>query len=317
MKKSIILSAILFSCLAFNSAKAQVSIHVGLNIPVRPVYVPAPEPVYDDNFDDSDDYYYLPEVEAYYSIPLNRYFYMDGSRWISAAYLPGAYRNYDWRSARRFEIRGRRPYMNHNVYRGRWGGNDNRNWNRFNNNYAGRNNNGYNGGYRDRGNWRYNQPSRGNGGYNQPNRNDDNHGRGNWANNQPSRDNWGGRDRGNQPNRNDNNHGGRGNWGDRQQGQPQQPNRNDDNRGGGGNWGNNQPQRGNNGFNQPNRNDDNRGGRGNWSDRQQGQPQQPNRNDDNRGRGNWGGGRERGNQGGGQIADNRPNTRSGFFRPRL
>jgi hypothetical protein len=307
MKKSIILSAILFSGLAFNSAKAQVSIHVGLNIPARPVYVPAPEPVYDDNFDDSDDYYYLPEVEAYYSIPLNRYFYMDGSRWISAAYLPGAYRNYDWRSARRFEIRGRRPYMNHNVYRGRWGGNDNRNWNRFNNNYAGRNNNGYNGGYRDRGNWRYNQP----------NRNDDNHGRGNWANNQPSRDNWGGRDRGNQPNRNDDNHGGRGNWGDRQQGQPQQPNRNDDNRGGGGNWGNNQPQRGNNGFNQPNRNDDNRGGRGNWGDRQQGQPQQPNRNDDNRGRGNWGGGRERGNQGGGQIADNRPNTRSGFFRPRL
>jgi hypothetical protein len=307
MKKSIILSAILFSGLAFNSAKAQVSIHVGLNIPARPVYVPAPEPVYDDNFDDSDDYYYLPEVEAYYSIPLNRYFYMDGSRWISAAYLPGAYRNYDWRSARRFEIRGRRPYMNHNVYRGRWGGNDNRNWNRFNNNYAGRNNNGYNGGYRDRGNWRYNQP----------NRNDDNHGRGNWANNQPSRDNWGGRDRGNQPNRNDDNHGGRGNWGDRQQGQPQQPNRNDDNRGGGGNWGNNQPQRGNNGFNQPNRNDDNRGGRGNWGDRQQGQPQQPNRNYDNRGRGNWGGGRERGNQGGGQIADNRPNTRSGFFRPRL
>jgi hypothetical protein len=213
MKTSVILSAILFSGLVYNTAKAQVSIHVGFNTPVRRIYVPAPQPVetvYDDDFDNSDDYYYLPEVEAYYSIPLNRYFYYDNdSRWVSAAYLPGAYRNYNWRTARRFEVRGRRPYMNHDVYRNRWGGSNNRDWNRGNNNYADRNNNRYdnrNDGYR--GNWSGNQPSRNNG-YNQPNR-DVNR----------ERDNW---DRQSQPSRDDNR--GRGNWGgDRSQ--PSQPSQN-------------------------------------------------------------------------------------------
>jgi hypothetical protein len=228
MKKSIILSTILFGSLVYNSAQAQISVHIGLNIPARRVYVPAPPPqpveVYDnDEFDDSDDYYYLPEVEAYYSVPRHCYYYQDGGRWISAAYLPGAYRSYDWRTARRFEIRGRRPYMHHDEYRSKWGGGFNRgDWNRRNDNYAGRrfdnNRNDWN-----RNNNRNDRPQ---GGFNQPNRNNDN--RGGWG--QPNRndDNRGGRDRNQggfgQPNRNDNNRGGR----DRDN-QPSQPGRNDNN----------------------------------------------------------------------------------------
>jgi hypothetical protein len=232
MKKSVILSAILFSSLVYNSAQAQISVHIGFNIPARRVYVPAPPPqpveVYDtDEFDNSDDYYYLPEVEAYYSVPRNCYYYQDGGRWISAAYLPGAYRNYDWRTARRYEIRGSRPYMHHDEYRSKWGGGFNRDWNRRNDNYAGRrfdnNRNDWN-----RDNNRNNRPQ---GGFNQPNRNNDNHG--GWG--QPA-----------QPNRNDNNHGGR----DRNQGGWGQPNRNDNN--GGGRDRGNQPQ--------PSRNDNNGGG---------------------------------------------------------
>ena len=283
MKKSFILSAILFGSLVYNNANAQVSVHIGFNIPARRVYVPAPPPqpvvVYDtDEFDDSDDYYYLPEVEAYYSIPRHCYYYQDGGRWISAAYLPGAYRNYDWRTARRFEIRGRRPYMRHDEYRGRWGGGFNRDWSRRDNYYAGR---GFD---NNRNNWnnRYDRPQ---GGFNQPNRD---RGQGGWE--QPNRNdnNGGGRDRGQggwgQPNRNDNNGGGR----DRSQGGWGQPNRND-NTGGG-------RDRGQGGWVQPNRNDNNGGGR----DRGQGGWGQPSRNDNN------GGGRDRGNHGGGnaQFAQN-------------
>lgn len=257
MKKSVILSAILFSGFVYNTAKAQVSIHVGFNTPVRHVYVPAPQPVetvYDDDFDNSDDYYYLPEVEAYFSISLNRYFYYDDNRWVSAAYLPGAYRNYDWRTARRFEVRGRRPYMNHDVYRGRWGGNTYRDWKRSNNNYAGRNNRYDNRNDSYRGN---NQPSRDNR-YNQPNRND-NRGRGNW-------------DRQSQPNRNDND--GRGNWNHQSQ-----PNRNDNQ--GRGNWGGDRSQP-----SQPRQNGgQNQNGHG-W-DRGQAQPSN---NGEGRDRGNNGGG---------------------------
>jgi hypothetical protein len=235
MKKSVILSAILFGSLVYNSAQAQISVHIGFNIPAHRVYVPAPpsQPVvvYDtDEFDDSDDYYYLPEVEAYYSVPRNCYYYQDGGRWISAAYLPGAYRNYDWRTARRYEIRGRRPYMHHDEYRGKWGGGFNRDWNRRNDNYAGRrfdnNRNDWN-----RNNSRNDRPQ---GGFNQPNRNNDNHG--GWGQQtQPNRgnDNRNGRDRNQgggfgQPNRNDNNGGGRG-----RDNQPAQPSRNNNNGGGG------------------------------------------------------------------------------------
>jgi len=129
MKKIALISAIALSGLLYNTAKAQVRIHVGFNFGPRPVYVPArvivqqpveySEPV---NYDGDEDYYYLPEVDAYYSVPEGCYYYNDGSRWMSAAYLPGAYRDYNWRTARRYEVRAPRPYMHHDYYRSRFGG---------------------------------------------------------------------------------------------------------------------------------------------------------------------------------------------------
>src|SRR5882757_9148849 len=117
MKKLILLSAIAAGSLFYTrTASAQISIHFGINVPVHRVYVPAPRPVvvdeapvYDDDenipADYNDDYYYLPEVEAYYSVPSHCYYYNNGSSWVTAAYLPGAYRNYDWRTAVRYEVR--------------------------------------------------------------------------------------------------------------------------------------------------------------------------------------------------------------------
>ena len=67
-----------------------------------------------------NDYYYLPDVGAYYSVGERAYYYNNGGRWMSAAYLPG-YRNYDWRTARRYEVHANRPYLNHNYYSSRYG----------------------------------------------------------------------------------------------------------------------------------------------------------------------------------------------------
>jgi len=194
------------------------------------------QPVYDDNdnvnVNDDDDYYYLPEVEAYYNVGAGCYYYNDGSRWVSCAYLPGAYRDYNWRTAVRYEVRAPRPFMHHDFYRSRWGGyaGDRNNWgHRFDrrpmNGYAYRQ--GWGG---DRGNWgRRPNPydNRGNWGNGRDNR--DNH---NWGNgNRGNRGSWG---NGNQPNYgNHDNHGGWGNG---------QPNNGDhDNHG---NWGHGQPANG-------------------------------------------------------------------------
>jgi hypothetical protein len=123
MKKLILMSAIAMSGLFYQTANAQIGVHFNINLGPRPVIVQQ-APVY------NEDYYYLPEVEAYYSVNQNCYYYQDGGRWISAAYLPGAYRNYDWQHANHYAVREARPYMHNEVYRARYGGFEGRrDWN--------------------------------------------------------------------------------------------------------------------------------------------------------------------------------------------
>jgi len=191
MKKLTILSAIALGGLIYNTADAQIRVSVGLHLGLRPVaYVPAATvveqaPVYDENdqvYDDSndDDYYYLPDVNAYYNVNAQSYYYYNGDNWITCAYLPGTYRNYDWRTARRFEVREHRPYIHNDVYRSRYNGREIADWRNFNrgNNY-GRNEHYNRDAYRgndnhfdNRGHDKFSQPS---------NHNYDNHGRGNFA----------------------------------------------------------------------------------------------------------------------------------------
>ena len=148
MKKTLIISAIAISGLIYSSAKAQ-GLHIGLQLqgPARVEYTG--EPVQVDQApvfaDDDDDFYYLPDVGAYYDVDSQCYFYFNGYNWISAAYLPGEYRYYDWRNARRFEVRERRPFMRDDFYRERYSGRRIAEWARPNYN------NHFDGGYANRG----------------------------------------------------------------------------------------------------------------------------------------------------------------------
>jgi len=196
MKKFVLSIIIAAGGLLTQTASAQVGVSVGVRIgPVvinvhKPV---SPAVVY-------DDFYYLPEVEAYYSVPEQCYYYMNANRrWVNAPYLPGRYRNYDWRYAQRYEIRNQRPFDNHVYYRNRFGGNPGRNWN----------NNWNNNRYADKGNDRrdnrdygrrypdspYDSNNSGRGGYNQPDRRNDGRGDNNWNNNNRRNDNNGSQDR--------------------------------------------------------------------------------------------------------------------------
>jgi hypothetical protein len=205
MKKLILLSAIAASSLMYQSASAQ--IHVGLHINLGgPVYT-APAPVYHEPapvYNDVD-YYYLPDVEAYYSVSRHCYYYNDGRTWISAAYLPGAYRDFDFARARRFEVHEARPYLHNDVYRQRFGGAEHRDWNRaydHNRMYADRGRvNDYRGNdHRDyqRGNDNHNYQPQQNYGHSDYNRGQaqpqqQNNGRGNGRENNDRNGNFGGR----------------------------------------------------------------------------------------------------------------------------
>jgi hypothetical protein len=194
MKKLIILSAIAMSGLIYNTANAQVGIRVGFHFgPLRVVYAHAPvvveqAPVYNDS---NDDYYYLPDVDAYYSVNEQCYYYNDGNNWVSAAYLPGAYRDYDWRNASRYEVRAPRPYERDDFYRSRYNGHQVPEWshNNYNNNgYANRDSRDNNQHFDNRGQGGYSQPSRNEGGNNQ---HFDNRGQGNYQQTQPNRNEGG------------------------------------------------------------------------------------------------------------------------------
>ncbi|MGZ3945350.1 MAG: hypothetical protein ACXVJB_10425, partial [Mucilaginibacter sp.] len=131
MKKLILISAIALSGMFYNSASAQIRVHLGVNFSTPRVYIPArvvvatPAPVaYNEpaTYYGNDDYYYLPDVDAYYNVNDQCYFYNTGGAWVSAAYLPGAYRDYDWRSVRHYEVRASRPYLHNDFYRTRFNG---------------------------------------------------------------------------------------------------------------------------------------------------------------------------------------------------
>ncbi len=135
MKKSLFFAAIAAAILSNEAAQAQIGIHIGLHFGGAPV-VYTPAPVENVQYDDNDDYYYLPDADAYYCVPEHVYYFMNGDRWTSAPYLPGRFHDFDWRYARRYEVRAPRPYMHHDMYRERfkgfaggnpdWRGNDSR-----------------------------------------------------------------------------------------------------------------------------------------------------------------------------------------------
>ena len=132
MKKIALVSAIALSGLLYTSANAQI-LQIGLNLgrhrPVVEASLATPGMAI--SYSNADEYYYLPDVDAYYCVPERVYYYNDGVNWVPAAYLPGEYRNYDWRSARHYEVHARRPFLNGNVYRERYNGHA-YDWRRYN-----------------------------------------------------------------------------------------------------------------------------------------------------------------------------------------
>lgn len=109
MKKLIVLSVLVISSLAYSSAKAQVRFSVNINIGNQPVWV---------NNSSAADYYYLPDIECYYSAPERVYIFREGNSWRRSASLPSRYRNYDFRNKRVISIKGQdKPYLHHEENR--------------------------------------------------------------------------------------------------------------------------------------------------------------------------------------------------------
>ena len=65
-------------------------------------------------------YYYLPDVEAYYDVPSSQFIYLNEGAWIRRSYLPVRYRNYNLYNGYKVvmvDYHGSTPYYNHKFYK--------------------------------------------------------------------------------------------------------------------------------------------------------------------------------------------------------
>ncbi|TPG37625.1 hypothetical protein [Flavobacterium pectinovorum] len=99
--------------LVASATQAQVSINVNIGTP--PSWGPAGYA--------EMEYYYLPDIEAYYDVRASQFIYFGDGRWVRTTYLPRQYRNYDLYGGYKVvlnDYHGRTPYAYFDRHRARY-----------------------------------------------------------------------------------------------------------------------------------------------------------------------------------------------------
>ncbi len=108
MKKFIIVFALLIGLTSFvNTIEAQ-NINISINIGRQPAWGPVGY--------DYAGYYYFPDIDIYYDVNVGLFYYLDRGRWISARYLPYAYRNYDLYRLYKVVLNVNQPWRYHHKH---------------------------------------------------------------------------------------------------------------------------------------------------------------------------------------------------------
>src|ERR1035437_9933975 len=96
----------------FLSSALNAQVHVNFNLGIQPAWGPTGN--------DYVEYYYLPDIEAYYNVPQHRYYFNEGGRWVGRSSMPYRYRNYDLYNSHKVVINEREPWRNHENYRNQY-----------------------------------------------------------------------------------------------------------------------------------------------------------------------------------------------------
>jgi hypothetical protein len=110
MKKIILILLIAVGWLIYKPATAQVAVNI--NIGAQPVWGPVGY-----NY---VEYYYMPDIEAYYYVPSRQFIYLTNGRWIFATTLPYRYRSYNIYSGYKVVINEPRPYLHFGAHKIRY-----------------------------------------------------------------------------------------------------------------------------------------------------------------------------------------------------
>lgn len=107
MKKLILLTVIVLGLFATVNTEAQISVRI--NISSQPVWGPVGY--------DYAEYYYIPEIEAYYYVPRHKFIFFEGNRWVSYSKLPSRCHDIDLYRVEKVVINEPKPYLHHEDYR--------------------------------------------------------------------------------------------------------------------------------------------------------------------------------------------------------
>lgn len=91
---------------------AQVQVGVQFNLGMQPSWGPAGYGYV--------EYYYMPELEVYYHVPMRRFYYFDHGHWVSRPRLPHWYHDVDLYHVHKVVINEPRPWHRHAHYRQRY-----------------------------------------------------------------------------------------------------------------------------------------------------------------------------------------------------
>jgi hypothetical protein len=114
MKKVLIGAFLLIGSFALTQ-KSEAQIRFGFNINVGqqpPWRVPGYNYV---------EYYYLPDIDAYYYVPRRQFVYMNNGQWVFSSSLPYRYRNYDLYRGNKIVVNRHNAYLNHDDDMRRYG----------------------------------------------------------------------------------------------------------------------------------------------------------------------------------------------------
>ena len=103
MKKIILCTAIFLSVAVINNSSAQIRVSVNVNIGSQPNWGPVGY--------DYVEYYYLPDIEAYYYVPTRQFIYLSGGNWVFTYSLPARYGTYDLYTGYKVVINQPKAYL--------------------------------------------------------------------------------------------------------------------------------------------------------------------------------------------------------------
>ncbi|MDF2191249.1 hypothetical protein [Paraflavitalea sp. CAU 1676] len=114
MKKLVVLASIMISCFMGDRITAQIRLSLPGNTGDQPVWGPAGY--------DHANYYYMPDIDAFYYVPKRTYIYRHRGRWIFTTDFPKQFQHYDRFSGYKVVINDPKPYRNAKMYRAKFAG---------------------------------------------------------------------------------------------------------------------------------------------------------------------------------------------------